>query len=172
MMKWNAAFPRILIADNNEFRRNIIKGRLLDADLSSRVTAVGAHGRQAIDAVLIKEPDVVVLAIGLPHLDGVMAFSVIRQIRPDVRIVVMTADENRYFLEHLEKVRADAYIPTDPNPFELRSAVLATTPRECSSPQKESSTGEGAPTWWADGRTCHAEEIEASDFAYILSAAA
>ncbi len=172
-MKWNNAFPRILIADNNEFRRNVVKGRLLDVGFSSRGVAVGAHGRQAIDATLLKEPDIVLLAIDLPHLDGVMAFSVIRHMRPELRIVVMAAGENRYFLEHLEKVHADGYVPTDPSPFELRSAVLATSPRESTSPREDDSgMREGSSIWWAGGHTCQAEETEASDFAYIRSAAA
>jgi DNA-binding NarL/FixJ family response regulator len=164
---------RILIADDNEFRRNVMKGRLLDVRLSSRAVAVGEHGQLAVDAVLLKEPDIVLLAIDLPHLNGVMAFSVIRKIRPGVRIVIMAAEENRYFLQHLENIGAEGYLSTDPNSFELRSVILGGPSRKGQARRTDDSNlSEASSILWAGGSSGNAEAAAASDFAYILSAAA
>jgi DNA-binding NarL/FixJ family response regulator len=84
---------RVLLADDNVQMLDYVSG-LLSADSCEVVGAV-ANGRAALDAAALRHPDVVVLDISMPILNGIQAARRLRQADPDAKIVFLTVEKDQ-----------------------------------------------------------------------------
>ena len=79
---------RAVIADDDPFARRVIKDVLQRAGVI--VIAEAGDGRQAVELTLHYQPDVVVMDVVMPELDGIMATRQIRRQLPEQLIIVLT----------------------------------------------------------------------------------
>lgn len=79
---------RAVIADDDPFARRVIKDVLQEAGV--RVIAEARNGRQAVELTLFYKPDVVVIDVVMPELDGIIATRQIRKAIPDQLVIVLT----------------------------------------------------------------------------------
>jgi two-component system, NarL family, response regulator LiaR len=79
---------RAVIADDDPFARRVIKEVLEEAGIL--VIAVARNGREAVDLTLYHLPDVVVMDVVMPHLDGILATRQIRKELPNQLVIVLT----------------------------------------------------------------------------------
>ena len=90
---------RVLLVDDHAIMREGLR-LVLAADPDIEVIGEGEDGRQALDLVSTLRPDVVVMDIGMPRLNGLEATRQIRQQYPNVQVVILTMHENRaYYLQ-------------------------------------------------------------------------
>lgn len=93
---------RVVLADDEALIRAGVRG-ILAADADVEVVAEAGDGRAAIEAVRRHRPDVVLLDIRMPGLDGLSAAAELREATPDVAVVVLTTfDEDTYVAEALD----------------------------------------------------------------------
>jgi DNA-binding NarL/FixJ family response regulator len=115
---------RLLVADDQTLFRKALVEML---ERSPRLTVVDqvGDGRSAVQKALELQPDVVVMDIRMPVLDGVEATRLILAERPATRILILTAFEtDRHVLQALQ-AGASAYILKDSEPDALISGILA-----------------------------------------------
>src|SRR3954453_4104826 len=86
---------RVITADDDPFARRVIKAALQAAGLT--VIAEAKNGREAVQLALHYRPDVVVMDVVMPELDGILATRQILKTRPDQLIVVLTGDDEHEF---------------------------------------------------------------------------
>ncbi|GLI33237.1 response regulator [Desulforhabdus amnigena] len=101
--------PRILIAEDNE----ILRKSLLDWINVSFPCCDVLEARDGEEAVLValgKLPDVVVMDIALPKMNGIEATRKIKKETPDIRVVVLTIHEASQYRTDAVTAGADAYI--------------------------------------------------------------
>jgi two-component system, NarL family, response regulator LiaR len=79
---------RAVIADDDPFARRVIKDVLQKAGVI--VVAEARNGRQAVELTLYYRPDVVVMDVVMPELDGIIATRQIRKEIPDQLVIVLT----------------------------------------------------------------------------------
>ena len=79
---------RAVIADDDPFARRVIKDVLQRAGV--RVVAEARNGRQAVELTLYYRPDVVVMDVVMPELDGIVATRQIRKAVPEQLVIVLT----------------------------------------------------------------------------------
>ena len=79
---------RVVIADDDAFARRVIKLALRARGMT--VVAEAKDGREAVRSTLIHQPDLVVLDVVMPGLDGILATREILAANPDLRVVVLT----------------------------------------------------------------------------------
>ncbi len=79
----------ILVADDHELVRDGIRGRI-ERHEGWTVTAEAANGRQAVELALRLKPDVAVLDIGMPELNGIAAAVQIRRACPGTEVLILT----------------------------------------------------------------------------------
>ena len=82
---------RVLIVDDHEMVREGLKFLLASA-LDLDVVGEAANGREALDQVSILAPDVVLMDLAMPVMDGAEATARIRDAAPHVQVVVLTGD--------------------------------------------------------------------------------
>jgi NarL family two-component system response regulator LiaR len=113
---------RVLIADDHAVVRQGLR-TFLDLQDEIEVVAEAADGEEAIGAVERLRPDVVLMDLVMPRVDGVEAIRRIRELSPATRVIVLTsfADDDKVF----PAVRAGAagYLLKDVQPQELVRAI-------------------------------------------------
>jgi DNA-binding NarL/FixJ family response regulator len=115
---------RVLIADDHAVVREGLRAFL---ELQEGIEVVGeaADGQEAVDAAASLRPDVIVLDLVMPRLDGVSAMRILRESVPSARVLVLTSflDDDKL----LPALRAGAagYLLKNARPQELVRAVRA-----------------------------------------------
>jgi two-component system response regulator NreC len=115
---------RILIADNHTLVREGLRALLQGHD-DLEVIAEAATGQEAVDGALRLRPDVVLMDIGMPELDGLTATRRIVGANPSIRVLVLTVhDSVDYFYRALE-AGASGFLVKDTASAALVIAVRA-----------------------------------------------
>jgi len=88
------AMVRILIADDHPIVRDGLKKLLLLED-DFEVIGEAGDGREVIEKVRELDPDVLLLDLRMPHLDGLAALQAVQQTNKRTRVIVLTASEDK-----------------------------------------------------------------------------
>lgn len=91
---------RVLIADDSEFMRVAYK-RILETQEYYEVVALAVNGKDALDKAIRFSPDVALLDIRMPEMDGIEASYGMVKILPEIAIVIISAYDNPKFLAEL-----------------------------------------------------------------------
>jgi DNA-binding NarL/FixJ family response regulator len=112
---------RVLIADDSRRTRNGLRALLVTCP---EVDVVGeaVDGREALELVAEHRPDVVVMDVRMPAIDGLVATHVIKARWPDVRVVVLTMYDDRR--AEAATAGADAFLVKGCPPAKLLEAIL------------------------------------------------
>ena len=100
---------RLLIADDHELVRHGIRG-LLRSQFSWKIAGEAANGRQAVMKAKKLKPDVIILDIGMPTLDGLEATRQIRKAAPDTRILILTMHDSNQMVRRVLEAGAHGYV--------------------------------------------------------------
>lgn len=82
--------PSVLIADDHEFMRSTLSG-LIEAEPDLTVVGTAADGVMAVAMAARTRPDVVLMDLSMPRLDGIGAMREIRRQVPGVRVLVLSS---------------------------------------------------------------------------------
>jgi DNA-binding NarL/FixJ family response regulator len=115
---------RLLLADDEAMIRAGVKA-ILAADPGIEVVAEAANGREAVEQARSHRPDVALLDIRMPQLDGLAAAAEIRRAAPDTAIVMLTTfGEDDYIARALGE-GASGFLLKSGDPRELIAGVHA-----------------------------------------------
>jgi DNA-binding NarL/FixJ family response regulator len=117
---------RVVVADDETMVRAGIRA-ILAADPDIDVVAEAGDGHQAVELVRSHRPDVALLDIRMPRLDGLAAAAEIRRVAPDTAVVMLTTfGEDAYVARALAN-GANGFLLKAGDPRELLAAVHAVT---------------------------------------------
>ncbi len=115
---------RVMLADDHDILRQGLK-LLLGLQPDMQVVGEARTGREALDLAITLRPDVVVLDITMPEMDGLAVCQRIRQQVPSTHVLILTMHESEeYFLKAL-RVGAAGYLVKKTAPTELHLAIQA-----------------------------------------------
>ena len=100
---------RILLADDHTIIRSGLK-LLLEQQPDFKVIAEANDGREAVQSVAANHPDVAVLDIGMPHLNGIEATRQIISLEPAVQVVILSMHSDEGYVLRALKAGARAFI--------------------------------------------------------------
>lgn len=113
---------RILLVDDQTLVRQGIQ-TLLDLETDLTVVGSAVHGQQAIELVERLQPDVVLMDIRMPVMDGVAATREICRRWPHIGVIILTTfDDDEYVIEGL-KAGARGYMLKDADSGEIIAAI-------------------------------------------------
>ena len=118
-----AAAPiRVLIADDHAIVREGLRS-LLETEPGMELAGEAADGAEAVAQARAARPDVILLDLMMPRLDGIAAIGAIKREQPDARILVLTsfAEDEKVFAAI--KAGALGYLLKDSSPQELLQAI-------------------------------------------------
>ena len=117
------ASPRVLIADDHRLFAEALQA-ILSSDQRIDVIGLAASGSEAVQKSKELEPDVVLMDISMPGLDGVAATRVIRDEQPNVNVVMVTGSDARQDVAAARTAGAAGYVTKDRIAAELIGAIL------------------------------------------------
>jgi DNA-binding NarL/FixJ family response regulator len=85
---------RVLVVDDHPIVREGLR-KLLEMESDIEVVAEADDGRRAIELVEERRPDIVLLDLKMPGMDGLAALQTIRSAAPETRVIVLTASEDK-----------------------------------------------------------------------------
>ena len=115
---------RVLIADDHPVVRSGIRG-MLDSDTGFEVVGEAADGPGAVALTLRTEPDVVLMDLRMPELDGASATAEIRARRPETQVLVLTTYDTDADIVRAIEAGAIGYLLKDVPHEEINRAVRA-----------------------------------------------
>jgi DNA-binding NarL/FixJ family response regulator len=113
---------RVVLADDEQLLRVGFR-MILEAHDDFEVIAEAANGREAIAAATAHTPDVVVMDVRMPDLDGIAATETITREHPDIRVLILTTfDLDEYAFAGL-RAGASGFLLKNAPPDELVAAI-------------------------------------------------
>jgi pilus assembly protein CpaE len=111
----------IIVDDIAETRENIRK--LLQFESDVEVVGVARTGREAIDLARDAKPDVILMDINMPDMDGIQATEAIRRIVPYAQIVILSVQSDPNYMRRAMQAGACDFLAKPPTVDELNSAI-------------------------------------------------
>jgi two-component system chemotaxis response regulator CheY len=112
---------RILIVDDSQFFRTQMKKILSEAGIGRRYYEA-KDGQEAISQYMQNRPDLVLMDMVMPNIDGVKATQAIKKFDQNAKIIVFSSIENKHIVSDAIKFGATNYIL---KPFDSGTAVMA-----------------------------------------------
>jgi DNA-binding NarL/FixJ family response regulator len=113
---------RVLVVDDQELIREGIAS-LLGIQPGIEVVGTAANGKEAVERAIAFEPDVVLMDVRMPELDGVAAAAVLRTQAPACRVVMLTTFDDEEYVVQALRAGAAGYLLKDLPAAELAESV-------------------------------------------------
>ena len=112
-----------MLADDHRMLREGLRRSL--SELGFTVVAEARNGAEALDLAASVRPDVILMDVTMPELDGVEATRQIKARQPDVRVVVLTMHADHDILTEAIRAGANGYLVKDCSTDEIAMAIEA-----------------------------------------------
>lgn len=115
---------RVLLADDHKIVRDGLR-LLIDGQPDMQVIGEASNGREALLCSKTLKPDVVVMDLSMPELNGLQATAMLKAEHPQVKVVALTVHEDETYLWQLCKAGAAGYVLKRSAGDELIQAIRA-----------------------------------------------
>jgi len=115
---------RILLADDHVTVRHGLK-LLIDGQQDMKVVAEASEGQSAVQQTIDVKPDVVVMDISMPGMNGLVATRSLKKIQPETAIITLTRHGDDAYLQELLRAGVSGYVLKQSAPTELIQAIRA-----------------------------------------------
>ena len=113
---------KILIADDQELIRESLK-IILDMNVDMEVVGLAENGHKVLELVGKNIPDVILMDIRMPELDGVLCTKAVKEKYPGVKIIILTTFDDDEYVYYALKYGASGYLLKGCSVQELTSAI-------------------------------------------------
>jgi DNA-binding NarL/FixJ family response regulator len=115
---------RILLADDHAVVRNGFR-RILTAESDMEVVGEAANGQEALDRAAELQPDVVVMDVTMPELNGIEATRRLMESSPRTRVLALSMHKDGVYVREILRAGARGYLLKDSGETDLLAAVRA-----------------------------------------------
>lgn len=127
---------RVVIADDHRaFAEALAATMRMEGDLS--VVAIVHDGESAIEVAIDKEPDVVLMDLTMPGVDGIAATRRIKEAHPETHVVILSATEEEHERARALDAGAEGYLSKERSVKDVTSSVRAVSKGESLMPPEE-----------------------------------
>lgn len=113
---------KVLLADDQELIRES-RGFVLGAQSDITVVGMAKNGREAIELVRSEKPDVVLMDIRMPEVDGVECTRLIKSAHPNIKVIVLTTFDDDEYVFNALRFGASGYLLKGVSVADLTNAV-------------------------------------------------
>lgn len=115
---------RVLLADDHVTVRHGLK-LLIDGEPDMKVVSEASDGESAVQRAVALKPDVIVMDISMPGMNGLTATKKLKALQPDAAIVTLTRHGDDAYLQELLRAGVSGYVLKQSAPTELLQAIRA-----------------------------------------------
>jgi DNA-binding NarL/FixJ family response regulator len=115
---------RVLVADDHAIVRQGLR-LLIDGEPDMVVAGEAADGTSVLEQAQALKPDIVVMDISMPTMNGLMATRALKRAQPNVAIVALTRHEEDTYVQDVLRAGASGYVLKHSPPQELLRAIRA-----------------------------------------------
>jgi len=114
---------RIVIVEDHQMFREVIH-KVCVSDFGHAVVGEAGDGVTALKVILSEQPDLLLLDLHLPDLDGFTIIETVRKVLPKLRIIAISSAQGGYTLFRVERAGIDGFVDKNANSIEsLREAI-------------------------------------------------
>jgi len=115
---------KVLIADDHQlFREGLVN--LLSSAPEIEVIAQAKDGKDAVEKTLKLNPDIVLIDIGMPHMNGIEATKMLKEKLPDLKIIAVSMHSDKQYVKGILEAGADGYLLKNCTYQQLTDAILS-----------------------------------------------
>jgi len=114
---------KVSIADDHKIFRDGIKMSLKDRPYL-KILWEAEDGKDLMHKLKLKQPDVLLMDIRMPQIDGINAIGMIRKEYDDIKIIVLTMYDDQEMITKMMEMGANAYLTKTTDPEEIYQAIL------------------------------------------------
>jgi DNA-binding NarL/FixJ family response regulator len=114
---------KIAIADDHKIFRDGIK-MAFSGKSDLKMLWEAEDGKDMMHKIEIKKPDVLLMDIRMPEIDGINAIELIRKAYEDLKIIVLTMYDDQQMISKMMEMGANAYLTKTTDPEEIYEAIL------------------------------------------------
>jgi DNA-binding NarL/FixJ family response regulator len=114
---------KLAIADDHKIFRDGIKMALSGKE-NLKMLWEAEDGKDLMHKMTIKKPDVLLMDIRMPEIDGINAIELLRKEYEDVKIIVLTMYDDQQMISKMMEMGANAYLTKTTDPEEIYNAIL------------------------------------------------
>lgn len=114
---------KLLIVEDEELEREVLKNQIINSQLPVRIIGECANGKEAIKIFKKINPEIIIMDIKMPEMDGLEATRIIKEIDHNVEVIFITAYSRFSYSNIALKLRAADYLLKPVRPNELIDAI-------------------------------------------------
>ena len=114
---------KLAIADDHKIFRDGIK-MALSGKKDLKMLWEAEDGKDMMHKISIKKPEVLLMDIRMPEIDGINAIQIIRKEYEDIKIIVLTMYDDQQMISKMMEMGANAYLTKTTDPEEIYNAIL------------------------------------------------
>ncbi|ELS05076.1 response regulator containing a CheY-like receiver domain and an HTH DNA-binding domain [Xenococcus sp. PCC 7305] len=115
---------RIVIADDQNFVRRLLE-TILKSDKNFKIVGVADNGKTAISQVELLKPDIILIDLEMPEMDGITATEIIVKRFPECKVLMLSSHEDSESLQNSLRAGAKGYLLKNSAAQELTNAVYS-----------------------------------------------
>ncbi len=116
---------RVLFADDHKIMRQGLV-RLISSSPGIAVAGEAENGREAVEKARLLKPDVILMDVSMPEMDGVEATRRIKAEMPEARVIGLSMHADEKISEAMRKAGAESFVSKTASPAELLKAIYGT----------------------------------------------
>ncbi len=120
---------RILLADDHTIVRQGL-ARLLEEQANLKVVGEATNGKIAVEKALKLKPDIVIMDIAMPRMNGIEAAKRIRKQLPDTKILILSMYSHEHYIHELLETGVSGYLLKDSSGRDIIKAIHAAMKNE------------------------------------------
>jgi len=113
---------KVIVADDHDLVREGVC-KLLDLFQNVEVISEASDGLEAVAQVRENFPDLVLLDLNMPRMNGIDAIKKIKEISPEIKVLILTIHDEEEYVYKVTEAGAEGFIQKDINPQELEKAI-------------------------------------------------
>ena len=115
-------FTRVLLADDHTVIRQALT-RMLKDQPDIEIVGEASNGNEAVELALDLRPDIILMDVAMPEMDGIEATRHIKEALPDVRVIGLSVYENEQIKEAMQNAGAERYLLKSESSSQLLRAI-------------------------------------------------
>ncbi|MCW3465596.1 response regulator transcription factor [Chitinophaga nivalis] len=119
------AHIKVAIADDHKIFRSGVINTLVPYE-NIRFVFEADDGLHLLQSMELQRPDVILMDLKMPNMDGIEATIKVKEKYPDVKVIILTMYEDDNFIVHLVENGANAYLLKNAEPEEIYEAICTT----------------------------------------------